>query len=233
MKYLKMIDSASEVEQIDYDVLYSITNGGVMIKEYVEPTKVWYNDGTYKEYAIKGSFYGKTYSEPTKQIDDPTNVIKIEFGNKVDAIFDGPFGGPVWFSNKMLVSVTIPNSVTSIGNHAFASCSNLTSITIPDSVTSIGNYAFGVCSSLTSVTIPNSVTFIGNQAFTSCESLTSIIIPDSITSIGKWAFDSCSSLTTVTYKGNDYTSKTALITALINEGVEVISDAFGDTALTD
>ena len=74
-----------------------------------------------------------------------------------------------------LTSVTIPNSVTSIGNSAFAFCSNLTSVTIPNSVTSIGGYAFQRCSSLTSVTIPNSVTSIGDYAFSGCSSLTSII----------------------------------------------------------
>ena len=55
-------------------------------------------------------------------------------------------------------------------------CSSLTSVTIPNSVTSIGELAFGGCSSLTSITIPNSVTFIGNEAFLACSSLTSMTI---------------------------------------------------------
>ena len=62
-------------------------------------------------------------------------------------------------------SVTIPNSVTSIGGGAFSGCSGLTSITIPTGVTSIGKGAFGLCRGLTSVTIPNSVTYIGIEAF--------------------------------------------------------------------
>jgi hypothetical protein len=97
-----------------------------------------------------------------------------------------------------LISVTIPNSVTSIGEFAFYKCSGLTSITIPNSVTSIGNYAFRYCSGLTSVTIPNSVTSIGQSAFYGCSGLTSITIPNSVTSIGGGAFSGCSGLTSVT-----------------------------------
>ena len=67
-----------------------------------------------------------------------------------------------------LTSVTIPNSVTSIGQSAFSGCNGLTSVTIPNSVTSIGDYAFSECSGLTSVTIPNSVISIGNEAFAKC-----------------------------------------------------------------
>ena len=97
-----------------------------------------------------------------------------------------------------LTSVTIPNSVTSIGLTAFRDCTGLTSVTIPNSVTSIGDYAFAYCSGLTSVTIPNSVTTIGNSAFRVCTGLTSVTVPNSVTSIGYNAFASCSGLTSVT-----------------------------------
>ena len=104
-----------------------------------------------------------------------------------------------WYSyRESIKTVTIDNSVTSIGEYAFYECSKLTSITIPNSVTSIGDYAFGFCSSLTSVTIPNSVTSIGNNAFYNCRSLTSVTIPNSVISIGSYAFSNCSSLTSVT-----------------------------------
>ncbi len=94
--------------------------------------------------------------------------------------------------------MTIPDSVTSIGDNAFACCSNITSVTIGNSVTSIARYAFRNCSSLTSVTISDSVTSIGDCAFEGCSSLTSVTIGDSVTSIGDYAFDLCSNITSVT-----------------------------------
>jgi hypothetical protein len=97
-------------------------------------------------------------------------------------------------------SVTIANGVTEIWG-SFSGCESLTSITIPSSVTIIGDAAFASCTSLTSVTIPNSVTSIEDDAFASCHSLPSITIPGSVTYIGKRAFTDCNSLTSVKFEG--------------------------------
>ena len=111
-------------------------------------------------------------------------------------------------TNTLIVgcqNTVIPNSVTTIGNHAFYNCSGLTSVTIPNSVTTIGYLAFDNCSGLTSVTIGNSVTSIGSSAFSGCSGLTSVTIPNSVTSIGHSAFYNCSGLTSVII-GNSVTS---------------------------
>ena len=97
-----------------------------------------------------------------------------------------------------LTSVTIANGVTSIGKNAFEFCKSLTHITIPESVTSIGEYAFSDCYSLTSITIPEGVTSIERLAFYNCIDLTSITIPSSITSISNYLFEYCISLTSIT-----------------------------------
>ena len=79
-----------------------------------------------------------------------------------------------FYGYQHLRTITLPDSVTSIGYRAFSDCTSLTSITIPEGVTSIGNYAFEYCTSLTSITIPEGVTSIGNDAFEYCTSLTGI-----------------------------------------------------------
>ena len=96
-----------------------------------------------------------------------------------------------------ITDVTIPNTVTTIGEGSFISCTGLTSINIPSSVTEIGgNGVFSDCSNLTSVTFENGsqLTAIGQSAFDGCSSLTSINIPSSVTTIGNYAFCQCSSL---------------------------------------
>ena len=89
-----------------------------------------------------------------------------------------------------LTSVTIPNSVTSIGASAFQACS-VNSITIPNSVITIGDEAFYGCTGLTSAIIGNAVISIGYGAFRGCSHLTTITIPSSVTSIGDMAFYGC------------------------------------------
>ena len=98
-----------------------------------------------------------------------------------------------------MTSLTIPSSVTSIGESAFEYCRSLTSLTIPSSVTKIRHYAFRYCRGLTSLTIPSSVTEIGSDAFYGCSGLTSLTIPSSVTSIGSDAFYGCSGLTNLYY----------------------------------
>ena len=135
-----------------------------------------------------------------------------------------------------ITKLTIPNSVTSIGNAAFSGYSGLSSIEIPSSVTSIGDYAFSGCSGLSSVTIPNSVTTIGQSAFSNCPVLTSLAIPNSVTTIRKYAFENCSALTSVTI-GNSvntigqgvFQGCSGLTSATIGNGVTTIGqDAFKD-----
>ena len=127
-----------------------------------------------------------------------TDIISCNINKNCKFIYDNAFG-----NCSGLTTITIPDSVTSIGEYAFYNCSSLTNITIPDNVTSIGDSTFEGCSSLTSVTIPDSVTSIGHNAFEGCSSLTSVTIPDSVTSIDSFVFVGCSQLTSITFQGTE------------------------------
>ena len=101
----------------------------------------------------------------------------------------------VIFAMGNLTSVTIPDSVTKIGEEAFRGCKGLTSVTIPAGVTEIGCAAFWHCTGLTSVTIPDGVTEIGGGTFADCTGLTSVTIPAGVTEISGSAFEKCKKLT--------------------------------------
>ncbi len=120
--------------------------------------------------------------------------VKAKDGNdyKVTA-----FGDECFYGCKDLVSITIPSSVTSLGNYCFAT-TDLTSVTIPSSVTSLGDNCFSMCVHLTSITIPSSVTSLGRECLLFCTSLTSITIPSSVISLGDKCFGYCHRLTSVT-----------------------------------
>ena len=155
----------------------------------------FYADGIYYNYSgsnVTVTYFDNEYNTYSGNVTIPSSVTRNNKTYSVTSIGDYAFYGC-----SSLTSVTIPNSVTSIGESAFGS-SSLTSITIPNSVTSIGRSAFDNCFDLTSVTISNRVKSIGANTFRGCRGLSSVIIPESVTSVGDYAFNGCSSLTSVT-----------------------------------
>ena len=99
-------------------------------------------------------------------------------------------------------SVTIPQSVTSIGDYAFSHCEKMDSLTINDATTSIGSWAFDECYKLTTLSLGKNITTIGDYAFLDCHTLDNVTIPPSVTSIGKSAFYRCYALTTLSLGEN-------------------------------
>ncbi len=142
---------------------------------------------------IPSTIEGKIVTTIGKAAFEDSSLKSITIPNSVTTIGDDAFE-----NCDSVTSITIPNSVTTIGEYAFRSCDSLISITIPNSVTTIGAFAFGNCNSLKSITIPDSVTTIEGFVFYDCDSLTSITIPDSVTTIGDSAFYDCDSLTSIT-----------------------------------
>lgn len=139
-----------------------------------------------------------------------SSVQTFTFGNNVKKI-----PSCLCYGMKNLTSITIPNSVTNIGDSAFYSCSGLTSVNVSDILTwcniSFGGYYANPLSYaknlylnmelLANITIPGNVASISNYAFVNCKNLKSITIPNTVTSIGVSAFQHCTSLTSVVIGG--------------------------------
>lgn len=99
-----------------------------------------------------------------------------------------------------LVSVTIPNTVDSVGLELFEGCTGLVSATFPNHITRVGMSTFQECSSLQYFDVPDSAILIGPQAFSKCTSLLMVTIGYSVESIGPYAFNRCSSLKVIESK---------------------------------
>jgi hypothetical protein len=140
-----------------------------------------------------------------------------------------------------LVTISLPASLTTLGNEVFKNCTSLASVTFEESetpnLTSIGNGAFSGCAALTSITLPSSVTSVGNSAFYQ-SGLTSVTLSASVTSIGTGAFEKCLSLTEATILGqtsiveNTFSGCTALATVTIPNVTSIGITAFKGTGLT-
>ena len=136
----------------------------------------------------------------------PWGALHLNGVTEGDFIYSDSTKTALWSYIGSNEAITIPVTVTSIGDRAFFGCSWLDSVTMGNSVTSIGERAFQDCNGLTSVIIGDSVTSIGDIAFADCWGLTSVTIPNSVTSIGFMAFYRCSGLTTVNYNATNCTS---------------------------
>ena len=127
-----------------------------------------------------------------------TALTYIQIPNTVTSIEDGNYDTGSFYKCTALASVSLPDTMTMIGNYAFSGCAALASVTLPDSLTSIGSFAFSGCNKLVDITIPDSVKSIGNGAFADCSALASVTLPNTLVSIGDSAFSSCSSLVSIT-----------------------------------
>ena len=146
-----------------------------------------------KPYTVAVSGYYKTYSG---HMQIPSSVVHNGITYSVTSIKDDAFNSE---KCQNLTSVTIPNSVITIGRSAFLGCESLVSVNIGDNVEVIDMFAFAACHSLTSICIPDNVKTIKDRAFTECASLKSLTIGKSVTQIGNLSF-SQNSLETITCK---------------------------------
>lgn len=138
----------------------------------------------------------------------------------VNAIDDKAF-----YNCSGLTSITIPNTITTIGSYAFYGCGGLTSVDIPNSISIISDDAFRNCTGLLNVNIPDSLQTIGNNSFMGCTGLASLTIGKSVASIGNSAFNNCNNLKELTWNAINCSSNGNMSTSNIETvtiGPEVV-----------
>ncbi len=119
-------------------------------------------------------------------------------------------------TDAAVTSVSLPATVSYIGDRAFYQCKNMTTVNIPSAVTSIGSQAFFDCRKLMIsedgvLNIPNAVTTIGSYAFQACHALKNVTIGTGVTAIGEGAFMGCTGLETINYNAANCTSHGSLV----------------------
>ncbi len=150
-------------------------------------------------------FFAFSGCENLTDVTLPTTLLEhIPKENLTTVVINGGTSLPGFYGGfgdcKKLISITIADSVTSIGSSAFGGCENLTTIRLPNGITEIPDHAFNDCKNLTTIIIPEHVTRLGGGAFSGCIKLNNVIIPERVNSIGKYTFQSCSSLTSLTFQ---------------------------------
>ena len=179
------VHEANDGEDI-YKYAYTVNNGNATITKFLGPVNPT-NNGPYN------------ITIPDKLGGYPvTGLGEYSFSGYLSAAQSNE---PYQFGRN-IHSVTIPQSVTSIGDYAFSHCEKMDSLTINDATTSIGSWAFDECYKLTTLSLGKNITTIGDYAFLDCHTLDNVTIPPSVTSIGKSAFYRCYALTTLSLGEN-------------------------------
>ena len=176
------------------DIYYSGTEtkwNAIKIGSYNENLN---NAAVHYDYSKDSNYIGSCGKDCTYSFSSATGTLTISgTGNMTDYGYESP---PWYGYADDIKTVTIENSITSIGDYAFRNCSSLSSITIPDSVTSIGDYAF-VATNLESIIIPDSVTHMGTYVFSQCSGLCDIVLSKSLSDIELGTFYFCLNLTEI------------------------------------
>lgn len=177
-----------------------------------------------------------------------TNISKIEvdennetFTARDNVLYTKDVSGIVYYPTARMGAYTVPSTVTSIADYAFANCIGLTDLYVSKSVTSIGEYAFYNCISLLSVEFESGGTeelVIGMYAFANATALTEVILPDTLIHIPDYMFSNMPRLINVTMGANvktigDYAFYKTGVVSFDFSGIESIGDyAFALTYLT-
>ena len=161
------------------------------------------------------------------------NNTDVVIPSVVDGITVRESGKDVFKDNRNIVSLTIPDSVTTLQNRICSGCTALHEVRLPSGLTVIPDETFDGCSSLSKVHLPNTLREIRSDAFCGT-GLTEFIAPDSLTLIWGYAFKDCAKLTNVDLKnvssvsGGAFQNCTALRSVRLSDELTELPDHLFD-----
>ncbi|MCL2174563.1 MAG: leucine-rich repeat domain-containing protein, partial [Treponema sp.] len=196
-----------------------IGSGGDVFDGAVRLTSINVDRNNSSYASVDGILYDKAVTTIIHFPQDIQGVISIP--NTVTTI-----GNDVLRRRIGITSFNIPNSVATIGDRAFLECSNLTSINIPGSVKTIGDEAFSACTSLRTVTFNEGLVSIGERAFYNCTAVENINIPASVTRIGTGAFAAHDSENWY-YMGGIFSGSSSLASITADQRSQIFSSVDG------
>ena len=133
-------------------------------------------------------------SLPDYAFEDCSSLTSVTLSNSITSI------GQYAFSHCPLTNIVLPSGVTTLKQYCFE-YTPITDLDIPNSVTTVGTAVFSYCTSLTGVTIGSGLTTFGNYTFNHCTALSAITFPATVSNLGGYTFDGCTNLLSITMLG--------------------------------
>lgn len=199
LKTIKLPSSVQSIDSSAFSGCYALESFAMDApnRDYAVDSGILYNGGKTAIVSIPAAMDGElvlpsTITQIAANAFEGTGFTKITLPATMTEIGDYALAGC-----ESLEEVVILGDVTTIYSYAFYGCTSLERINIPDTVTQMGNSVFAYCTSLQSVALPQNLTYIGSSFFSNCTNLQSVVIPNGVENIGYSTFYKCTSLTSI------------------------------------